>query len=94
MSTSSREDALDLLEKVRREYVAEARAAAIRLYQTTQQPITVDDIRAVCPPPEDVDGRVMGAVLRPPSWVKTGYVTSSRRMCHNRPISQFVWTGM
>ena len=93
MPTFSKDEALDLLEKVRREYVLEARSAAISLFQKSGKPITIDDVRQVCPPPEDIDGRVMGAVLRPPEWVRVGYVSSSRRTCHNRPISQFAWTG-
>lgn len=92
--TQSREEALHLLEKVRREYISNARYAAQKLYITTRKPVTVDDVREVCPPPEGVDGRVMGAILREPEWIKSGYVNSSRKISHRRPISQFVWTGV
>lgn len=91
--TNSRDEALDLLEKTRREYVSAARDTAIKLHLDTGQPITIDDVRRVCPPPKDIDGRVMGAVLRYPEWIKTGYINSTRRACHNRPISTFIWAG-
>ncbi len=86
-------DILNQLEQVRREYVDSARNAALDLFQRTRRPITVDDIRRICPPPSDIDPRVMGCVLRAPKWMKVQTVNSSRRECHHRPIGSFVWLG-
>lgn len=91
--THASTEAVEDPKKVRREYVAAARDAAVKLHLSTGLPITIDDVRKVCPPPEGVDGRVMGSVLRQPEWVKTGYINSDRKACHNRVVSQFIWSG-
>lgn len=90
---SEPENTLDMLERARAAYVASARSAALELFRQTRKPITVDDIRRVCPPPGGIDGRVMGCVLRAPKWMKVGYANSSRPECHRRPIGSFVWIG-
>lgn len=84
---------LDQLEQARAAYVAAARSAALKLFRDTRRPITVDDIRRICPPPDEIDPRVMGCVLRPPDWMKVNMVSSTRRECHYRPIGSFVWIG-
>lgn len=92
MPTQSRDEALDILEKARHKYIETARSVARMLHHTSGEPITVDDIRSVCPPPAEIDGRVMGAILREPEWVRIGYLNSARKTCHGRPISAFVRT--
>lgn len=87
-----RDAALDLLEDTRESYVERAREAAIALASDGRD-ITIDDVREVCPPPDDVDPRVMGTVLRAPLFVKVGYATSSRKTCHARPIAVFRLRG-
>ena len=82
-------DWLDLLEETRPEYLARARKAALELLET-RETITINDVRAVCPPPKQFDGRVMGAVLTTSDFEGTGeYVKSSRDTCHKRPIQLF-----
>ena len=61
--TDSRESALALLERTRKDYLAKARSVAAQIAYTTQQPVCVDDVRALCPPPESIDPRVMGAIF-------------------------------
>ena len=86
-------DWLDLLEAHRPDYLAAARAAARRLLETRPS-ITVNDIREVCPPPADIDPRVMGAVFRHRDFEATGeFVLSSRNTCHKRPIQRFALTN-
>ena len=70
-------------------WLAEARAAAHRLGEGGRA-ITVNDVRAVCPPPPGFDPRVLGAVLRGRDWVRVGFVGSERGACHGRPIGRFV----
>lgn len=89
-AVSARDEALALLEKHRADYLAKARVVALELYRKSGKPVTVDMVRAVCPPPSGVDGRVMGAVFNRRDWIKMGTVNSHRRTCHARPISQFV----
>jgi hypothetical protein len=87
MTISTEQEAMDLFEQHRAEWLAEARALLGSKPEGTR--MTVNDVRAVCPPPPDVDGRVMGSVFKKPDWVPVGYVKSSRRECHNRPIALF-----
>lgn len=82
-------DWLDLLEETRPDYLALARNAARKLLET-QDTITINDVREVCPPPADIDPRVMGAVFRCADFEATGeFVLSSRTTCHRRPIQRF-----
>lgn len=86
-ATNARDEALALFEIHRAEWLAAARHAALRLYRQSGRPITIDEVRGVCPPPEGIDPRVMGAVFT--GWVAVGFVNSRRRMCHGRPIRLF-----
>lgn len=52
--------------------------------------VTIDDVRDGCPPPENIDPRVMGAVFTRKHWVLIRRTRSKRRACHNRPIGVFV----
>lgn len=87
MTTQSRDEALDLFEIHRAAWLAEARRVAILLYRRVERPITVDDVRAECPPPAYSDPRVMGAVFT--GWTPVGFTNSRRRACHGRPIRLF-----
>ena len=77
---------MDLFESTREDYLAEARLAAESL-ANERGVITVNDVREVCPPPDGIDPRVMGAIFRSKAWEKVGYISSSR--AHMRPIAQF-----
>jgi hypothetical protein len=88
LAGQERDDALALLEKCRAEYLAIARAKAREIAVKAGR-VTVDDVRAACPPPSAVDPRVMGAIFNTPEWQKVGYCNSKRRACHKRPISIF-----
>jgi hypothetical protein len=88
MSAPSKEAALALLEQTRAEYLQDAREAAMRLGEQHDQ-VTIDDVRAVCPPPAGIDPRVMGAVFRGRLWKAVGFVSSTRATCHRRPVRLF-----
>lgn len=83
----SKDDAMALFEEHRAEWLARARDAASRLYRRFGRPITIDDVRSECPPPDVYDPRVMGAVFS--GWTPVGYINSRRRTCHGRPIRLF-----
>jgi hypothetical protein len=70
------------------EYLDEARAVAFNL-GLNQDVVTVDDIRRHCPPPEDLDPRIMGNIFKPSEWESLGHVRSTRKLCHKRPIQIF-----
>lgn len=79
---------LPLFEVTRANWLAYARETARRLAQHGRE-VTIDDVRASCPPPSGVDPRVMGAVFNGRDWECVRYERSSRAACHSRPIGVF-----
>lgn len=86
----AKESVLDKLEETRRPWVERAREKAREIYDRTKEPVSVVMIRAECPPPENVDPRVFGAVLRKPHWKLVGYASSCRVACHGRAVGLFI----
>lgn len=87
----TREEALDALQVARLGYVEAARNVALRLLQA-QPTICIDDVRAVLPPPDNVDPRVMGAVFNSKLFRKVGYTQGQacgREAYHTRPVALF-----
>lgn len=93
MMVGSKEEAMDLFERHRAEWLRAARAEASQIGMT-KGTCTVDDIRKICPPPSGVDGRVMGAVFKTPEWEPGRHINSARKTCHKRPIRVFHWKGL
>ena len=86
-------DWLEQHELSKPEYLARARAAARELL-ATRESITVNDVRAVCPVPNGMEPRVMGAIFRTADFEATGeFVQSGRKTCHNRSIRRFRLAG-
>jgi hypothetical protein len=81
-------DVLPDFEKWRAEWLERARDAAYCLGFTGRE-VTIDDVRAVCPPPEYTDPRVMGAVFTRKEWECVRYERSTRTTSHNRPVGVF-----
>jgi hypothetical protein len=84
------DDGRAILDKEARQggWIARARAAA-RNIAAGKGEITIDDVRAVCPPPDGVDPRIMGAVFQKNQFVRVGIAVSERRACHGRMIGVF-----
>jgi hypothetical protein len=76
----------------RAQWLAQARSAAWKLGQSGCT-VTVNDVRAVCPPPANADPRVMGAVFTKSVWERVAIVNSDRGACHGRPIAAFRLRG-
>ncbi len=91
----TREDALEALEIARKEYLVKARGWAKWLSGVRSHSllVTVDEVRKLCPPPDDIDPRVMGAIFNTSDWEWAGYIKSRRKACHGRPIAQFRYVG-
>jgi len=85
---NERQNALTLLEATRADFLARARSVADQL-SLTKKRLTIDDIRDICPPPDNIDPRVMGAVFNTGDWTSVGYKRSRRKTCHQRPIAVF-----
>lgn len=89
MTFKSREDALDMLEAVRREWVDAARSWAMS-HAADGRIITINDVRRDGPPiPEGIDPRVCGCVFRTDDWIQCGYTASPRKLSHRRPVARF-----
>lgn len=93
MTLPTKDAALAALEEARADYLAEARETAIQL-SIQRYRITIDDVRRLCPPPPDIDPRVMGAVFAGKLWEIVGYRRSKRSTCHTRPIQIFVYVPL
>ena len=86
-----KEAAMSAIKEARSVYLALARKAAHQLaMKSATGSITIDDVRATCPPPGNVDPRLMGAVfLEKGVWEPLGFENSKRSTCHRRPIQRF-----
>lgn len=87
----TKEQAFDLFEQHRQDWLTAARTF-INSHDVGAR-LTVDDVRDAVPPPEGVDGRVMGAVFKGMPWEAVGYKSSKRLTCHKRPIAIFERTA-
>lgn len=81
-------ETLPFWEETRAIWIKNARAAARRIAAEKGQ-VTVNDVRAVCPPPEGADPRIMGAVFARNEFARVGFTVSERRTCHGRIIGVF-----
>ena len=89
--TSSKDEALELFEQYRAEWLRQAREFLHQQAIGTQ--LTIDDVRDVAPPPVGVDPRIMGGVFSHQPWEVVGYKRSKRKECHTRPIAVFEKKG-
>ena len=88
-----RDAALAHLEETHQEYVARARAWAIA-YANETGSVIVDDVYRACPPPADVDGRVMGGIMKCKELRAGEYVLTTRETSHARPVRRFYPAGV
>lgn len=51
--------------------------------------VTIDMVREECPPPDEIDPRIMGAIFTKKTWDRVGYTSGNRSASHYRPICQF-----
>lgn len=80
---------LDSMEARRAYYVAYARMV-LRVEAQRTGWVTADDVHRLAPVPEGVDGRIVGAILREPYFVRDGVQPSVRRKInHGRTICRF-----
>ena len=83
---------LPLFEQTRGDWLTEAREVARRLAAENGE-VTINDVRAICPPPKEIDGRVMGAVFTRKDFIRIGFQNSDRKECHGRPVCIFALKG-
>jgi hypothetical protein len=81
-----------VIENPRGAWLTRARGVARNL-AAQRGSVTIDEVRALCPPPDDVDPRVMGAVFKRPEFELVDYIESRRKVCHGRHIGIFRLRG-
>lgn len=91
-ATLFEQEVLPLFEATRQHWLERARHTATYLCHK-HGTATIDDVRDICPPPEDVDPRVMGAVFKRTEFECIGHRRSVRKTCHGRPIGVFRLRG-
>lgn len=87
-----RDRTLDLFEMSQPAWLERARTLATQLC-LRHGSCTIDEVRALLPPPENADPRVCGAVFTRKLFEKCGYENSARKTCHARPIARFKLKG-
>jgi hypothetical protein len=87
-------EVMQSLEIARSHYLSKARKAARQIALDGDGTCTVNDVRAIEPPPENIDGRVMGAIFGGRDWELDRYEKSTRAVCHKRPIARFKYVGV
>jgi len=88
MSINNKQQAMDLFEKERSEFLEYCRWVARKIVRD-QDTITIDDVRSQVELPLNIDGRVFGAVFNRDEWEKIGYAQTKRQSSHGRPIAVF-----
>lgn len=86
--TTSKQQAFNLFEKTRSEFLENCRWIAKRIYKEKGH-VTIDDVRDQVTTPKNVDPRVYGAVFNRSEWEKVAYTQTRRKTSHNRPIGAF-----
>jgi len=74
------------------DWIGQARDVARRIAGEKGQ-VTIDDVRALCPPPDSADPRIMGAVFAGNRFERIGFIASQRDACHGRTIGVFKLRG-
>lgn len=86
-----RDAVLDTFEDQRAAVLAELRREAVRVWQSTGRPVTVNDVRpALVRLGYEGDPRLLGAVFRPPTWEAVSFTQTDNEKAHGRLIRAFV----
>lgn len=86
---ATQQQAFDLFEEHRKEYLAHCRDVAERIFYFKGH-VTTDDIRTECPVPSMFNATVLGAVFRDGRWEKSGIMQTSVKSSHGRDIKIWV----
>ncbi len=88
MKTRTKEEAFDLFENHRAEFLSSARLMADMIYKSKGS-VTTDDIRHSIDIPETINKKVLGCVFNTKEWVLVGYTKSKVKTSHGRTIGIF-----
>jgi hypothetical protein len=85
----TKEEVLDKFEETRTEFLRQCRIIAYEVFRNNGR-VTIDDVRGRVEIPNEVDGRVFGAVFNSKEWQRIGYESTKVKSSHRRPIGVFV----
>lgn len=94
MKIQSKQEAFDIFEDQRAEFLANARWIAYKIGQKKGS-VTIDDVRQEIKIPSFITGKVLGAVFNQkdhndePLWEKVGYKPTTVKSSHGRLVT--VW---
>lgn len=90
MPISTQEQAINILEHTRADFLNECRTIAYLIARGRHnRSVTIDDVREQIKLPPGMDGRVFGAVFNSKEWEAVGFVKSRQSINHHRPITVF-----
>jgi len=93
MPTATKQQALDLFEKTRKEFLENCRWIATRIANEHNGYVNIDQVREQVTTPEGVNPKVYGAVFNTDEFEKSGYTITTRKTSHGRPISVWFYKG-
>jgi hypothetical protein len=80
---------LPFQQKANPEYVAKLQAT-MQAFAADGREVTIDDAWDICPPPPNVDPRILGAAFYPKKlWLGVGHCKSRRKINHGRPVAKW-----
>lgn len=89
---TTKQQAMDLFEQKRHEFLQLARWEAVRIWKRKGN-ITVDDVRAEVSTPSDINPVCWGALFNSSDWECVGYVKTTRQQAHGRPVGCWKYVG-
>ena len=87
----NKQQVMDLFNKTRSEFLSSCRWVAIRIAQKNGGFVNIDEVREQVITPDGVNPKVYGAVFADGQFEKSGYVITTRKSSHGRPISSWFW---
>lgn len=90
---NTKQEALDLFEQTRADFLANCRWLAKRIAQQNNGYVNIDQVREQVATPEGVNPKVYGAVFNKDDWEHSGYKITTRKTSHGRPISVWFFKG-
>ena len=89
----TKQQALDLFERTRSEFLTSCRWIAKRIAQEHNGYVNIDQVREQVTTPQGVNPKVYGAVFSGGEFERVGFKITTRKTSHGRPISTWFWKG-
>lgn len=88
MKPATKQQALNLFETHRKEFLEHCRWVAVRIAKDKGN-VTIDDVRDECPLPLNIDGRVYGAVFASEEFEIVGHTKTRIKSSHGRLVGVY-----